>query len=541
MKRRHRWRRHAGALLGLALTATAAPERPDVLIILADDMGYSDIGCYGGEIPTPHLDALAAGGLRLTQFYNAARCSPTRAALLTGVHPHEAGMGILAEDQVQRAPDNAGPGYRRYLAPEVMTLAELLRPAGYATALSGKWHLGFQGEEKRPLARGFDHFYGLLAGSSSYHRPAAPRPFTRGHEMLPPPEDPEFYATDAIAGDAIRFLRTREKDEPFFLYLAFTAPHWPLHARTEDIAKFTGRYREGWDVWRERRFARQRELGIIPDRTRLSPRDDGVRAWSDLTTEEQGRLDFRMAVYAAQVHRMDWNIGRVIAALRELGRLHNTLVIFLSDNGASAEPYTDAGGGVFEAVNRPGAFGLGSARDPAGGSSYGTGWANVSNTPFRRYKSRLHEGGVRTPLIVHWPAGLHVTPGAIDHRPGDVTDLVPTVLELAGIGRPLAHRGEPMPPLRGRSLVPRFAAGKAETDTPRDFYWEQYGHRAMRRGDWKAVRTDAPDAAWELYRLDADGSELENLAAVELAKLAEMIDAWEAWAAASQVWPVTRD
>lgn len=541
MKRRRRGHHLAGALLGLALTATAAPERPDVLIILADDLGYSDIGCYGGEIPTPHLDALAAGGLRLTQFYNAARCSPSRAALLTGVHPHEAGMGILAEDQVQRAPDNAGPGYRRYLAPEVMTLAEMLRPAGYATALSGKWHLGFQGEEKRPLARGFDHFYGLLAGSGSYHRPAEPRPFTRGRDMLPPPEDPEFYATDALAEDAMRFLRERGRDEPFFLYLSFTAPHWPLHARAEDIEKFTGRYREGWDVWRERRFARQQELGIIPEHTRLSPRDDGVRAWSDLAADKQRRLDFRMAVYAAQVHRMDWNIGRVIATLRELGRLENTLVIFLSDNGASAEPYTDAGGGVFEAINRPEAFGLGSSRDPAGGSSYGTGWANLSNTPFRRYKSRLYEGGVRTPLIVHWPAGLRVTPGAIDHRPGEVTDLVPTVLELAGVERPARHHGALQPPLRGRSLLPRFASLAQAAEAPRNFYWEQYGHRAVRRGDWKAVRPDAPDAAWELYRLDADGSELENLAGVEPAMLAEMAAAWEAWARASQVWPVTRD
>lgn len=540
MKQQHKWHCHAGALLSLVLTAAAAPPRPDVLLILADDMGYSDIGCYGGEIPTPHLDALAAGGLRLTQFYNAARCSPTRAALLTGVHPHEAGMGMLAEDQVQRAPDNAGPGYRRYLAPEVMTLAELLRPAGYATALSGKWHLGFQGEEKRPLARGFDHFFGLLAGSSSYHRPVEPRPFTRGREMLPPPEDPEFYATDAIADDAMQFLRERGREEPFFLFLSFTAPHWPLHARDEDIAKFTGRYREGWDVWRERRFARQQEIGIIPEHTKLSPRDDGVRAWSDLTADEQRELDHRMAVYAAQVHRMDWNIGRVVATLRELGRLENTVIIFLSDNGASAEPYTDAGGGVFEAINRPEAFGMGSERDPAGGSTYGTGWANLSNTPFRRYKSRLHEGGVRTPLIVHWPAGLRRAPGAIDHRPGDVTDVVPTVLELAGVERPARWHGALQPPLRGRSLVPRLI-GAQETEPARDFFWEQYGHRAMRRGDWKAVRTNAPDAAWELYRLDKDGSELENLAAEEPAILAEMVAAWETWAWATQVWPVTRD
>jgi arylsulfatase len=519
----------------VAKFAFGAPP-PDVVLILVDDMGYSDIGSFGGEIPTPHLDALAARGVRFPQFYNAARCSPTRAALLTGRYPHEVGMGILAEDQVQRAEANAGPGYRRYLDPAARTLAEALREAGYATALVGKWHLGFDGEEKRPLAHGFDEFYGLLSGSSSYHRPAEPRPFTRGTEMLPPPEDASFYATDVFGDEAVRFLRERGEGERFFLYLSFTAPHWPLHAREEDIAKFVGKYAAGWDVVREARHARLIELGVVPEGTALAPRDAGVRAWDRLTAKEKVMMDYRMAVYAAQMFRMDEVIGRVVAELRSLGREENTLVMFLSDNGASAEPYTEEGGGTFEAVNRPDALGLGSERAPTRGSSYGMGWANASNTPFRRFKSQLYEGGVATPLIVSWPAGQGVEPGSIDRTPGHVIDVMPTVMELVTGETSVVEGGTPW---RARSLASRIVTPERSTE-PRTFGWEQYGHRAMRIGDWKAVRDAATGAAWELYDLASDPTELHDRAATEPERVAELVAAWERWAAETQVFPVTQ-
>lgn len=518
----------AGTLvLCSAVAAPASP--PDVLLIVADDLGFSDLGCYGGEIPTPNLDRLAANGLRFSQFYNFARCSPSRAALLTGRYPHEAGMALLAEDPVSRAPDGAAPGYRRYLAPDVPTLAEVLRPAGIRTALSGKWHLGAHGEEKRPLARGFDWFYGLLYGSTSYHRPMEPRPFLRQTEELPPPEEGSgFYATDAIADELIDYLRARDVDERCFAVLSFTAPHWPLHARDEDVARFVGRYRVGWDRLREERFARQQVLGILSAEARLSPRDDLVRAWDSLSEQEQEQLDFRMAVYAAQVYRMDVAVGRVVDALSELGRLENTLILFVSDNGASAEPYNDMGGGVFEVVNRPEAFGLGSWRAPTGGSSYGAGWANLSNTPFRRYKSRLHEGGVRSPAIVHWPEGLRVGAGAITHEPASFLDVAPTVLEAMSQAYPETSDIRPSANLRGRSLFPVFRGEPLKDRFV--LHWEQYGHRAVRIGNWKAVRTDVADAAWELHDLAADPCELTDRAVEYPRELTELVNAWDRWA-----------
>ena len=334
------------ALLVIA-TATAAtpapgaaappPARPNVVIILADDMGFSDLGCYGSEISTPNLDALAQRGLRFTQFYNTARCSPTRAALLTGLNPHQAGMGTLAEDPGKQAPATAALGYREVLGRDAVTLAEVLRPAGYRSYLAGKWHLGYHGAEKWPLARGFDRFYGLVSGASSFHAPTAPRGLTLDDTALPTPAQKDYYITDAFTDHAIQFLGEHPRAQPFFLYLAFTAPHWPLHARDEDIKKFTGRYRGGWDRLREQRFARQRELGIVPAHARLSPRDDGARAWDRLKPEEHAELDYRMAVYAAQVHRMDHNVGRLVAHRRERGQLENTLILFLSDNGGCAE------------------------------------------------------------------------------------------------------------------------------------------------------------------------------------------------------------
>ena len=534
------------ALLVIA-TATAAtpapgaaappPARPNVVIILADDMGFSDLGCYGSEIPTPNLDALAQRGLRFTQFYNTARCSPTRAALLTGLNPHQAGMGTLAEDPGKQAPATAALGYREVLGRDAVTLAEVLRPAGYRSYLAGKWHLGYHGAEKWPLARGFDRFYGLVSGASSFHAPTAPRGLTLDNTALPTPAQKDYYITDAFTDHAIQFLGEHPRAQPFFLYLAFTAPHWPLHARDEDIKKFTGRYRGGWDQLREQRFARQRELGIVPAHARLSPRDDGARAWDTLKPEEHAELDYRMAVYAAQIHRMDHNVGRLVAHLRERGQLENTLILFLSDNGGCAEPYTDLGGGAFAAVNQPTAAGAGGRAAGTGGSSYGTGWANASNTPFRRYKSRLHEGGIATPLIAHWPAGLKTKPGALTASVGYLIDFMPTVLDVTGATYPRELAGQPIQPFVGRSLAPLFRGTELPAD--RWLYWEQYDNKAVRHGAWKAVQTAEKNSPWELYDLATDPTELRDQAAAQPARLNELTTAWTTWANTHRVLPKT--
>ncbi len=516
----------------------AATERPNLVVILADDMGFSDLGCYGGEIETPHLDALARGGLRFSQFYNTARCSPTRAALLTGLDPHAAGMGTLAEDPNKRAPADAAAGYQEFLNDRCLTLAEALKPAGYRSYLAGKWHLGYHDRPKWPLQRGFDRFYGIISGASSYFRPAAPRGLTLDNTPLPTPEGADYYTTDAFTDHALRFLREHPAGTPFFLYLAFNAPHWPLHARAEDIARFKGRYRDGWDELRRSRHARQRELGVVDPGTQLSPRDDGARAWTALEAEQREQLDYRMAVYAAQVHRMDWNVGRVVEALRDLGRLDDTLILFLSDNGACAEPYTDLGGGDFAAINQPAAGGAGGRNAPRGGSSYGTGWANASNTPFRRYKSRLHEGGIATPLIAHWPAGLKAAAGSWHRTPGYLTDIMPTALELAGVAYPAAQDGRALTPLAGRSLVPALR-GEAMPGG-RWLFWEQYGNKAVRHGDWKAVQPAEDGSPWELYDLAADRTELRDRAGERPDLVQRLTARWEQWAEANQVLPKKR-
>jgi arylsulfatase A-like enzyme len=518
-----------GLLMGSAVAA--GPSKPNIVLILADDMGFSDIGCYGSEIPTPHLDALAAGGLRFTQFYNSARCSPTRAALLTGLHPHQAGLGQLAEE----APGlkAAHPeGYLGYLNNKSITIAEVLHPAGYRSWLAGKWHLGMRDESKWPLQRGFDRFYGLLTGASSYLKPAGLRGLTLDNQPQPAPTDPGYYTTDAFAGFAAQAVREHEGDAPFFLCLTFTAPHWPLQARTEDIAKFVGKYAGGWDRLRVARHARMLELGIVRKEWPLSERDAGARAWEALSAEEKTKLDYRMAVYAAQIHRMDWNIGRLVSTLRDKGKLDDTLLMFLSDNGGCSEPFTDVGGGLQEQINDA---------ERSGSVSYGTGWANASNTPFRKFKSCLHEGGIATPLIVHWPAGLKTAPGSLDHTPGYLTDVMKTVLEVSGAAYPDTFKDQKLTPLEGRSLLPILSASPAAGGPPRVFCWEQYGNKAVRVGDLKAVFAKEGktlgSGKWELYDLARDRSELEDLAATRGEDLKILIAEWDAWAARAQVFP----
>lgn len=511
-----------------------AQKKPNIILIMADDMGYSDIGCYGSEIPTPNLDALAANGLRFSHFYNTARCSPTRASLITGLHPHQAGMGRLAEESVGLTATNP-EGYLGYLNKKCVTIAEALKPAGYSTYMSGKWHLGMRDESKWPLQRGFDRFYGLYTGATSYFQPDKPRELSSGNTQLPIPTNSDFYTTDAFTDFAIKTVEENDKSKPFFLYLAFNAPHWPLHAREEDIKKFVGKYRMGWDKLRETRLAKQKKLGIVAKKVNLSVRDEKVRAWESLSEGDKTNLDYRMAVYAAQIHRMDYGIGKLISTLKRQGQFENTLIVFLSDNGACAEPYSELGGGGQEDINNP------KVRGPV---SYGTGWANASNTPFQKFKSMTNEGGIATPLIVHWPKGLKVKTGSINTNVGYLVDIMPTFLEVAGATYPQNFQGQTITPLEGISLAPNFAKIQPIEMTPRTLYWEQYGFKAIRDGDMKAVfspralHDKTGSGQWELFDLKNDCTEMQNLASKEPKMLEELTSKWDQWAARSQVFPI---
>ena len=522
------------AILGacLAFSVTYAQNKPNIVLIMADDMGFSDIGCYGSEIPTPNLDQLAKSGVRFTQFYNTARCSPTRASLLTGLHPHQAGMGRLAEEAIGVTTQHP-EGYLGYLNNHCMTIAEALKPAGYHTYLAGKWHLGQRDSTKWPLQRGFDRFYGILTGATSYFRPDGVRGLTLNNKQLPAPSDSNYYTTDAFTDFAIKSVDEHKSGTPFFLYLAFNSPHWPLHARQEDIAKFAGKYNGGWDKLRVERHKRMIKMGIVSKEWPLSERDPGAREWDNLSAEEQTNLGYRMAVYAAQVHRMDWNIGRLVETIREKGQLNNTLIVFLSDNGACAEPYTDLGGGKQAQINDPAVMGT---------ISYGQGWANCSNTPFRRFKSMLNEGGISAPLIVYWPSGLKAKGGSLNHTPGYLPDIMPTFLEASGATYPTEYKGVSITPLVGSSLIP-ILNKPLQNVAPRVMCWEQYGFKAVRRGDVKAVFSpkEAYDkhgaGQWELYNLTNDRTERHDLASTQPEKLKELVAQWDLWAVNSQVFP----
>jgi len=517
------------------------PQPPNVLIILNDDMGFSDVGCYGGEVLTPHLDRLATGGVRLSQFYNTARCSPSRASLLTGLHPHQTGIGILTEDD---RPD----GYPGNLNHHCTTIAQVLRTAGYATGMSGKWHIAHEWVTPTaawPLQRGFEHFYGTLAGAGSYYYPTTLMRDNENieHEAL----DPDFYYTDAISDDAARVLAEHVRDRPdhpFFHYVAYTAPHWPLHAREEDIAAYRGRFDAGWDALREERMNRLIGTGILNPSWQLSERDATQSAWGDAEHKEwQCR---RMETYAAQIGRMDRGIGRIVRTLERTGRLENTLIIFLSDNGGCAEQVTPdwatwmEKGLVARARTRDGRmvrFGNDPDIMPGGEdtyASYGRAWANLSNTPFREYKHWIHEGGIATPLIIHWPAGLQ-NAGAIRHHPHQLPDIMATVLDATGSIYPDVHNGHPIFPLEGRSMLPTLR-GEASQDHP--LFWEHEGNAAVRLGKWKLVRKYP--GPWELYNMDSDRTELHDLALQYPERVAAMAHDYEDWAVRCGVIPRER-
>ncbi|MES2694816.1 MAG: arylsulfatase [Verrucomicrobiota bacterium] len=536
-----------------------AADRPNIVLIMSDDMGYSDLGCYGGEIGTPNLDALAAGGLRFTQFYNGARCCPTRASLLTGLYPHQAGMGFMVREV------KGAPGYAGDLSRQAVTIAEVLRAGGYRTAMSGKWHVARSHAMKDttnwPVQRGFDRFYGTLRGFGSFYDPDT---LTRQNTFITPENDPEYkpsgeyYYTDAITDNAITFLRDNAKDtakqkDPFFLYVAYTAAHWPLQAPEKDIAKYRGKYDGGYDAIRQARLERLKKLGLVDPKWAPTPT---IGKWDEVQDKAwEARC---METYAAMIDNMDQGIGRIVAQLKQDGRLDNTLVIYLQDNGACAErngrtpvkqpaPKDLKPMGKDELQTKSGPpmqtrdgpwvrSGPGVMAGPADTwIGYGEAWANVANTPFREYKHWAHEGGIATPLIAHWPKGIAATRrGKLEPQVGNIIDIMATCVDLSGAKYPAEFNGQKIKPLEGVSLAPAFSGGKLARKAP--IFWEHESNRAVRDGQWKLVAME--DAPWELYDMTADRTEMRNVAAQHPDKVRELSAAWDAWAKRSDVLPL---
>ncbi|MEI6275101.1 MAG: arylsulfatase [Prolixibacteraceae bacterium] len=523
-------------------------KKPNILVILSDDMGYSDIGCFGSEIKTPNLDRLAKNGIKFTQFYNTARCSPSRASLLTGLYPHEANMGNLASENYPE------PGYGDDLSKNSVTLAQILKKEGYATYMTGKWHIAKDiapngNKQNWPLQRGFDRYFGTLNGSGNYYDPGT---LISNNTFVPPGKN--FYYTDAISDTTVKFIRQHPKNQPFFFYVAYTAAHWPLHAPEKEVAKYKGKYDIGWDSLRVLRFNKLKQLGIISSNCVLSKRSVEVPAWKDEPMKAwQVR---RMEVYAAMIDIMDQGIGRIITALEEKGELENTAIFFMQDNGGCAEPQGSDLPEIpptaeelvlkptsYDSINlskkplytRDGRF-VRSGRGVMAGNAdawmaYGPEWANVSNTPYRMYKQYVHQGGIASPLIIHWPQG-NPAKGMISGQLSHLIDIVPTCLEITGAKYPAVFDNNAIQPLEGISLVPAF---KNKTTSREFIFWEHSANRALRMGDWKLVArvknqkkfTPEDENAWELYDLNKDPSETNDLALIYPDRLKEMAEKWE--------------
>jgi arylsulfatase len=517
-------------------------QRPNVVLILNDDMGYSDIGCYGGEVETPNLDRLAANGLRFSQFYNTARCSPSRASMLTGLHPHQTGVGILTYD--------SGPeGYAGNLNHRCVTIPQVLKASGYRTYMSGKWHVASsltKPTDTWPLQRGFDEFFGTIIGAGSFYDPNT---LTRGNDNVEhEAHAPGWFYTDAISDQAVAYIDAHAREHagtPFFEYVAYTAPHWPLHAHDDDIAKYKGRFDAGWDALREARLEKLVASGILQPHWKLTERDPTQPPWTEAEKDEQFRAwTLRcMEVYAAQIDRMDQGIGRILAALERNGRLDDTLVIFLADNGACAEdiPQDVTIDELVEKLmiarrttrsGEPVHFGNDVTRMPGPENtyqSYGTAWANLSNAPFRLYKHWIHEGGIATPLIAHWPNGIDASQnGGLRHAPGYLPDIMATIVEATGARYPSTFEGHAIDPLEGQSLLPVFADEATAVENRKPMFWEHEGNAAVRIGQWKLVKRYPRD--WELYDMDADRTELHDLAAQQPRRVQEMAAQYDAWA-----------
>jgi arylsulfatase A-like enzyme len=544
------------------------PAKPNIILIMSDDMGFSDIGCYGGEIQTPNLDNLAQQGIRFTQFYNAARCCPTRASLLTGLYPHQAGMGWMT------GIDTEIPAYQGDLNANCVSLAEVAKTAGYSTFMTGKWHVSrnvkAEGSKYNwPLQRGFDRFYGTIQGAGSYYDPAT---LCRDNTLVNPFIDSEYlsddyYYTDAISDEASRFIEEREKDSPFFLYVPYTAAHWPMHAKVEDIEKYKGIYDAGWEKIRQDRLEKMKKLGILANDTDLSPLD--THPWVDEANQDV--QSGRMEIYAAMIDAMDQGIGRILETLKAEGILDNTLILFLQDNGGCAEeigtkgetrPWAESEEDqvplstneieyeIIPRITRKGKLimqGEGIEGGPETSYvAYGQPWANVSNTPFREYKHWIHEGGISTPLIVHYP-NLIKDKNSITFFPSHIIDIMPTFVELMGASYPGEKEGNMIKPMEGISLVPVFKG--EQVDRKEALCWEHELNRAVRLGDWKLVSkgelldgpyskwTNYSMGEWELYNIANDRSELYDLAADYPDQVETMTAIWDDYAERIHVFP----
>ncbi|HEY4416093.1 MAG TPA: arylsulfatase [Verrucomicrobiae bacterium] len=517
------------AVLLLALTTpltalAAASSQPNIIVILVDDMGFSDVGCYGSEIPTPNLDALAKGGLQFTDFHNDSRCCPSRATLLTGLYPHAAGVGHMTEAR-KDADGSVLPGYEGHLNDNCVTLAEVLHNAGYFTAMTGKWHVGQNGVNGVvPWKRGFDRSLDAPHGGYYYPGDKGVRLFlngtpegTGGRDGIPK----DWYSTDLWTDYGLRFIdEAQTAKKPFFLYLAYNAPHFPLQAPPEDIAKFRGKYMAGWDKLREARYQRQVQMGIIDPSWPKSPRPPEVAAWDSLTPDQKDRFDHIMAIYAACVYHVDKEVGVLVAGLAKRGVLDNTLIMFMSDNGGNLES---------------GPNGRLEGKMPGGPDSTvfcGQSWATLENTPFRRYKHFEHEGGISTPLIVHWPTGIPAK-GELRTQPGHLIDIMATCVDVSGAKYPAEYNGHTVHPMEGQSLVPAFT----NQPIPRDaIYWEHEGNAAILEGDWKLVRFQW-NGVWELYNMKADRTEQHDLSGAQPDRVKTMAAKWNVWAKADHVLP----
>ncbi len=537
---------------------TAPTGAPNVIVMLADDLGFADLGCYGSEIDTPELDALAAGGVRYTNFHVNPMCSPTRASMLTGLNHHMAGMGHVAHS------DPGFPGYAHEIRDDAVTMAELYRDQGWASLMVGKWHLCKDSNLSEagprhswPLQKGFDRYYGILDGFTNFHQPH--RLYEDNHHVHVDQYPDDYYFTDDLTDHAITMIdevRSSHPTKPFFLYYAHGAVHAPLQAKAVDMEKYRGMYDAGWDRIRDERFARQLELGVVPADTVLPPRNHeenhAVMAWDDLSDMQRETFARYMEIFAGMVDSVDQSVGRLRTHLQEMGEWENTIIVFTSDNGGSREGQADGTSQYFRTL-------LMQTRDSGmddvatdharldlmGGPQtlphYPLGWAMVSNTPLRMYKINTHQGGHQVPFIVHWPDGL-AGAGEIRTQYQHITDLLPTLADMTGVVIPGEKNGQPVPPPAGASFVESLSEGEAES-THREQYYEMIGNRGFYRDGWSAVtlrqpRTPFAEEEWELHHLAEDPSESQNLAAEHPDKLAELIDAFDEAAWTNQVYPL---
>ena len=525
---------------------SSAPKKPNIVVIMVDDLGYSDLGCYGGEISTPNIDSLGYNGLRFTQMYNGARCCPSRAALLTGLHPHQAGIGQLTADL-------GVPSYQGYLRDGCVTIAEVMKTAGYRTMISGKWHVASSwdardrdnwilGDKKHPMPkqRGFDRSFGILNAAESYWNPKS---LILG-DVLIDVETEDFHLTDAIADHAVGQIdESIAMDKPFFQYVAFSAPHWPLHAREDDIVKYEGKYMAGYDAMRTSRHEQQKGLGVVDDKWDISPRDSDSPDWKDVRNKEYE--DIRMATYAAMVEQVDRGVGRIIDTLRAQGEFDNTVIMFLSDNGGCAELFQEDGdwpdpslweteltlqGDKVRAGDIP-------ELRPGPDTTFQAvelPWANVSDTPFRLFKRWIHEGGISTPFIVHWPDQIEKS--NILDNPMHIIDISATCYEIAGAQYPTEHHDTEITPLEGESFLPALQGRQLNREQAITI--EHEGNRGIRIGDWKLVAEW--NKPWEMYNISDDRTEQNNLIDGEKDRAKAFEKTYFEWAERAEVlpWPV---